>query len=152
MFLYIISDMLLPMLLQMAVLRHPWKGQKHLTNYPSVPGWLIPPILRNSSLKTARRKVCHDDVLMLDCSPATSFGGGGGAEYPYWLPFSECRHLFHRQKAPTLYLSSRKISCILNNSCNSRLQNRNEWNDQESIQLSHTSHQRHQRERNTNTK
>ena len=31
-------------------------------------------------------------------------------------------------------------------------QNRREGNDQESIQLSHTSHQRHQRERNTNTK
>ena len=29
-------------------------------------------------------------------------------------------------------------------------QNRKEGNDQESIQLSHTSHQRHQRERNTN--
>ena len=32
------------------------------------------------------------------------------------------------------------------------LLNRREGNDQESIQLSHTSHQRHQRERNTNTK
>ena len=31
-------------------------------------------------------------------------------------------------------------------------QNRREGNDQEPIQLSHTSHQRHQRERNTNTK
>ena len=31
-------------------------------------------------------------------------------------------------------------------------QNRKEGNDQESLQLSHTSHQRHQRERNTNTK
>ena len=30
--------------------------------------------------------------------------------------------------------------------------NRKEGNDQESIQLSHTSHQRHQRKRNTNTK
>ena len=32
------------------------------------------------------------------------------------------------------------------------MENRREGNDQESIQLSHTSHQRHQRERNTNTK
>ena len=32
------------------------------------------------------------------------------------------------------------------------VQNRKEGNDQESIQLSQTSHQRHQRERNTNTK
>ena len=32
-----------------------------------------------------------------------------------------------------------------------RCQNRKEGNDQESIQLSHTSYQRHQRERNTNT-
>ena len=32
------------------------------------------------------------------------------------------------------------------------VQNRREGNDQEPIQLSHTSHQRHQRERNTNTK
>ena len=33
-----------------------------------------------------------------------------------------------------------------------KCQNRREGNDQESIQLSHTSHQRHQRERNTNAK
>ena len=32
------------------------------------------------------------------------------------------------------------------------LQNRKEGNNQVSIQLSHTAHQRHQRERNTNTK
>ena len=32
------------------------------------------------------------------------------------------------------------------------MQNRKEGNDQESIQLSHTAHQRHQRERITNMK
>ena len=32
------------------------------------------------------------------------------------------------------------------------LENRRDGNDQEPIQLSHTSHQRHQRERNTNMK
>ena len=32
------------------------------------------------------------------------------------------------------------------------MENRKEGSDQESIQLYHTSHQRHQRERNTNTK
>ena len=45
-----------------------------------------------------------------------------------------------------LSISGINLSVVL------RCQNRREGNDQESIQLSHTSHQRHQRERNTNTK
>ena len=54
--------------------------------------------------------------------------------------YTVCIHLANSSAGSKVYLLS------------SALENRKEDNDQESIQLSYTSHQRHQRERNTTTK
>ena len=68
----------------------------------------------------------------------------------------EVKDKFYADLDSVISATPRTDKLILPGDFNARVgtdyQNRKEGNDQESIQLSHTSHQRHQRERNTNAK